>query len=126
MVEICIVLSPDILERDLVLALTAQPDTATGTEVIKRLYMYVYTQKRIWYFMNSFPNYLRMHLLGDDFDSIISPVTFEASVTSGRECSLILIEDDNVYEADEQFNVTCPECEDRTTIVIQDDDSKYG
>ena len=75
--------------------------------------------------MNSFPIYLRMHLLGDDFTSTIPPVTFVASVTSGRECSQILIEDNDVYEADEQFNVTCPKCEDRTTIVIQDGDSKY-
>ena len=41
-VEVCIVLSPDILERDLVLALAAQPDTATGTNTVK-LYLVVST-----------------------------------------------------------------------------------
>ena len=40
-VEVCIVLSPNTLERDLVLTLAAQPDTATGTDAVKRLYMYI-------------------------------------------------------------------------------------
>ena len=43
-----------------------------------------------------------------------------------EECSQIIIKNDDIYEADEQFNVTCFSCDDRTTIIIQDGDSKYG
>ena len=120
-VEACISLSRSTLERNIVITVETQPDTASGKQSI------VYYP--LWEVVVN-PGCLNSADI-NDFTSVTQDVVFNENTVNGRECFSIFIVDNDNLEDSEIFQVTLLRndttitfAESVLTVTIIDDDSK--
>ena len=123
-VEACISLSQSTLERNIVITVETQPDTASGKQSIVYYPLWeVVVNPGCLYILNSADI--------NDFTSVTQDVVFNENTVNGRECFSIFIVDNDNLEDSENFQVTLLRndttitfAESVLTVTIIDDDSK--